>query len=317
MLEELKNLELLTPLFTILGVMLGAIMTFLTSKYLKTRETQLKISSQLIEKRIEAHEKVLSLAKSMRSTVSLDKVDAQQMFITYPMIFENQERFRDWRNTFFIISNEHSHWLGQLVSRELMLIQDYIINLDRRLERVPDQNYRAVGVLLKKDFTDLASQLEKSVLKYFDKGWKSLKIDVDVNHKLSNRISKKRIDETNLMKRHLELNRYFDKENKVIPRSDVKKYTELYNLAPNGLKLDAIKIREVPNVDKSGVEYELTYKDSEDWGKPRKFGHCDLIMGNIMFDAVDSEAQTLGVNFEAVKLLTKWIEENLEESGFD
>lgn len=317
MLHELKESGLLTPIFTVFGVALGAILTFLTSKYLKTREAQLRISGQFTEKRIEAHEQVLSLAKAMRTTVSLDKLDAQQNFITYPMLFENRERLQDWRSSFYVISNHQSHWLGRKVSQELMFIQDYLVNLERRIERLPNQNYRAVGIILKKDFTDLACELEKSVLNYFEKGWKNFKIDSDVNDKLSSKQTKKRLDDTNLMKRHLELNKYLETENKIIPRSDVRKYTELYNIAPNGLKVEIIQIKEVSNPDNSGVEYKLTYKDSEGWGKPRTFGHCNLIMGNIMFDAVDSEVRTLGVNYEAIKLLVRWIEEHLEESEFD
>jgi hypothetical protein len=36
-----------------------------------------------------------------------------------------------------------------------------------------------------------------------------------------------------------------------------------------------------------------------------------------MFDKIDKEAKTLGVNYKAIKLLTDWINENLEESIYD
>ena len=71
MIEELKNMGLVTPIFTLIGVLIGTFLSFTTAWVLKSRETRLKISSQIIEKRIEAHEKILSLAKSMRAIVCI------------------------------------------------------------------------------------------------------------------------------------------------------------------------------------------------------------------------------------------------------
>ncbi len=64
MITEINKLEVLTPLFTIFGVILGAFLTFLTSRYLKAKETKLRITGQLIQKKIESHENVLALARA-------------------------------------------------------------------------------------------------------------------------------------------------------------------------------------------------------------------------------------------------------------
>jgi len=42
-----------------------------------------------------------------------------------------------------------------------------------------------------------------------------------------------------------------------------------------------------------------------------------LILGNIRFDKVDDKASYLGITHNAMKLLTKWIDENLEPLNYD
>lgn len=317
MIENLNKTELIAPLFTLLGVLIGTILSFITSWFLKSRETKLKISTQLIEKKIEAHEKILTLAKSMRATVSLDKVNAENEYITYPLIFCDKVNFQDWRSSFFLITNEYSHWLGSNVIHEIFYIQDYITNLDKRIEKTPEENYKSIGIILKSDFVEMATNLEKNVINYFESGWKTLKIqNKKGKFKLPKKESIRRLNNSNLFKRHLEIHKYLEKEEKAIPRSEIKKNIELFNIAPNGLKIDIVYIKEIPNVDNSGVEYQLSYKDCEDYGEIIKFGKCDLILGKICFDNVDDGGKYLGVSHSALKLLTRWIEENIEEYEF-
>lgn len=318
MFEQLKEIGLLTPVFTLIGVLIGTLLTFITSWFLKSREIKLKISSQLIEKRIEAHEKILSLAKSMRATISTNKVNVENEYITYPLIFSNKESYLNWRSDFFLIANESSHWLGKEVTNELFFIQDYVTNLDKRLEKAPDKNYQAIGIILRDDFIKMATNIEKSVISFFDTGWRSLKInDKKGINKYPRKTSLKRLKEQSLFRRHLELFKYLEIEEIRTPNNQVKKTTELHNIAPNGLKTDIIKIVEVPNIDNSGVEYELSYNENEGYGKPFFFGHCDLISGKIRFDKIDKDAKIFGVDYSAMRLLVNWIEENLEELDFD
>src|SRR5690606_32564576 len=92
------------------------------------------------------------------------------------MIFADQDRYRQWRSDYFLKTNNFSHWLSPKAMDELYFIQDYLINLDKTLESIPDENYQQVGKILKADFTDMANQLEKSVVSYFEKGWSDLQV---------------------------------------------------------------------------------------------------------------------------------------------
>ncbi len=318
MFEELQRQGLLTPFFTMVGILFGAFLTFLTSWLLKSREIKLKISGQLIEKKIEAHEKILELAKAMRATVSTNKIDAEGMQITYPLIFSTKEQYQNWRSSYFLITNQYSHWLGIEVLKELFFIQDYITNLDKRLEKAPVKNYIQIGIILRHDFINMATNIEKAVIKFLGNGWRNLKIEQsNSGRKYTKKVTIKRLNKLNLFTRHLELYKYLELEKSSFPRGEIKKFTELYNIAPNGTRVDMIQLKEVPNIDNSGVVYEISYKDYEGLGKSVKFGHCELIGGRLIFDKVDREAQTIGVDYKAIKLLTKWIEENIEELYFD
>lgn len=90
------------------------------------------------------------------------------------------------------------------------------------------------------------------------------------------------------------------------------KKTFLYNLAPNGLKIDQVYLTEVPNVDNSGVDYLIEYVEDFIGNERIPIGHCELIQGNIWFDKVGNSAKTLGINFNALKLVIEWIETNIE-----
>lgn len=317
MIEILQEKNLIAPLIGLIGLILGSILTFLFSSNLKSKETKLKISEKLIDKRIDAHEQVLKLAKLMRSSHTENQFNSEKELITYPLIFLTEDNYRDWRANYFLVTNEYSHWLSISVLNELFYIQDYIINLDKTLENVHEENFKPIGIILKMDFIEMSTNLEKQVIKYFEKGWENLSIKKKGIHKLPKQESLKRLKESNFTKRHLEISKYFYKKNLSSPRTDIKPITTLSNIAPNGMKIDIIKIKEVPNIDNSGIEYELYYKDNEFDKKEIRFGTCDLILGNIQFAKVDDKARYLGINHNAMDLLIKWIDENLEPLNYD
>lgn len=313
MIELIQENNLIAPLIGLIGLIIGSILTFIFSSNLKSKETKLKISEKLIDKRIDSHEQILKLAKLMRSSHTENKFNAAKELVTYPLIFLTEENYRDWRLQFFSVTNDYSHWLSQEVLNELFYIQDYLVNLDKTLENVHPDNFKSVGIIIKMDFIDMSTNLEKKVVKYFEQGWSNLEIKKKKgNYKLPRKESLKRLKNSNFTKRHLEISKYFFEKNESSPRSDIKPITVLHNIAPNGMKIDLIKIKEVPNIDNSGVEYELYYKDREFGKEYVRFGSCDLITGFVRFDIVEDDAKYLGLSHDSLELLTKWIEENIE-----
>ena len=263
MIELLNEMNLIVPIIGIVGLVIGSILTFIFSSNLKSKETKLKISEKLIDKRIDAHEQVLKLAKLMRSSHTENLFNSAKELITYPLIFLTEDNYRDWRQNYFIITNEYSHWLSISVLNELYYIQDYIVNLDKTLENVPEDNYKAIGIILKMDFIQMSSNLEKQVVEYFERGWSNLSIKKKGSYKLPKNESLTRLGKSNFTRRYLEISKYFYEKNTSSPRTDIKPITILSNIAPNGLKIDIVKIKEIPNLDNSGIEYELYFKDHD------------------------------------------------------
>ena len=89
------------------------------------------------------------------------------------------------------------------------------------------------------------------------------------------------------------------------------KSVQLHDVAPNGLRTNIITLTEVPNADKSGVKYLIEYQEYDMEGK-FKVGRCDLTLGGAWFQEYDKSHYS-GVSYKGLKLLAKWIEENLEK----
>ena len=84
---------------------------------------------------------------------------------------------------------------------------------------------------------------------------------------------------------------------------------ELYEIAPNGTKVDVIFINKIRNIDNSGWVYEIDFQRADYMDRIR-VGIADLIMGEVEF--VESEIAD-GVSYKGLRLLSDWIEKNLEE----
>lgn len=302
---------LLSPFLSFVGVIIGAFLAFLSSSFLKKKETRLKISEKILDKKIEAHENVLELAKLLRSTLSVNAFTVEKELITYPLILHNKENYIDWKSHLYAKGNKNSHWLSESTHKELFFIQDYFVNLDNTLENVPDENMKMVAIILRNDIINLSTNLEKSIIEYFDNGWKDLRItSKKKKFKYDSKIALNRLKNYNYSKRHLEISKYFYEKKTTFPATDIKPITILFDVAPNGLKVNIIKIKEIPNLDNSGVEYELFFKDFEYDEHFIRFGTCDLISSKIRFQ----NEKIIDIPNEVLILLNSWIEENQELS---
>jgi len=309
--------ELIAGIFVLSGVFVGAICTFIFTFVkdiiINRYNVKNKIRQQLIEKRLEAYDKIMLLTKEMRVTFNTYQLNSENEYKTYPLIFTDKNQYDKWRATFTYICNEYSHWLNKEVIHEIYYVQDYICNLDKRLKDINEDNYVAIGIIVKPDFLNMSNWLEEAILSFYEKGWAKFKIrDKYKRHKLPINITKKRLNNSDMMKRHLDIDKYRYHEAKGLPNENVKKNTELCNIAPNGMKTDIITLEEVPNCDNSGVEYKISYESHEGFGDKVVVGYCDLIMGNICFNSNSSEVKYLGVSHDAILLLCKWIDEHME-----
>lgn len=92
---------------------------------------------------------------------------------------------------------------------------------------------------------------------------------------------------------------------KLIPTMNV---VELFERAPNGLKLNHLLLTKVSNEDKSDFDYIIEYVDFCD-NRKMLIGKFDLILGHVMF----FQTKASGVPHGALRLLANWINENREQ----
>ena len=75
--EYIKNIlsDNIVAVFALLGTIIGASLTFLSSWFLAGRETKLRLREKLLDRRIEAHEQIILLTPTIRTMISLFRQD--------------------------------------------------------------------------------------------------------------------------------------------------------------------------------------------------------------------------------------------------
>lgn len=84
---------------------------------------------------------------------------------------------------------------------------------------------------------------------------------------------------------------------------------ELFNIAPNGMKTEYLILTKFLNIDGSDFDYKVEYIDTFEENHTTLVGTFSLNLGYIVF----AETKGIGIPAGAIKLLTQWIEDNLED----
>ena len=157
--------------------------------------------SKLIERRIAAHEKVISLAIEMRVMVSIGTTDTHGQLQRAPQVLISKEQFEYWFTRFTQLTMEGTSWLTVETKREVNFAQDYLVTLHMHLKSIPSEEYLRIGELIRQDFIDLSSSLEKTAFDFFQQGIHKLKLDsLNKHHKYKRLETERRLNETALLR---------------------------------------------------------------------------------------------------------------------
>lgn len=109
----------------------------------------------------------------------------------------SHESFDDFLLKFSQTGANDSTWLSTEVTRELYLVQDYFINLYEFLRDVKPDKFPEIGRIIRQDFIDFSSSLEKLAFAFFAKDLTKMKLnDLNQWHKYPIKTTQKRLDET-------------------------------------------------------------------------------------------------------------------------
>lgn len=157
-----------SAIFGLLGVFLGGSLSFFANWAMKNREYSLRIWDRLIDRRIKAHENLIAIAIEMRVMVALGGKEKDGEIARAPQVLLSKDEFVRWFVRFTQLTQEGNTWLTTKAKRELNFAQDYLITLHTHLASAPSENYLAIGQVIRMDFINLSSSLEKAAYDYFE-----------------------------------------------------------------------------------------------------------------------------------------------------
>ena len=166
-----------SAMFALAGALGGGILSFVGALLLKRREFNLAMSAKLLERRISAHERVMALAIEMRVMTALGGESDTGEIRRAPQIMMSREVFEDWFTRFTQLCMEGTSWLSTETKREVNLVQDYLVTLHMYLQGVSSGDFPRLGEIIRQDFVDLSSSLERRAFRFFERGIRKLRLD--------------------------------------------------------------------------------------------------------------------------------------------
>lgn len=189
-----------TAIFALLGIVVGGLLGILGNIFLSEKELRLRLLEKTLSRRIEAHESIIELSKSLRAVHGLDHLDADGELARFTAIMRTRAEFEQWWQYFYETFFRSSTWLSTNVNRELNLFQDYLVNLRRYTVNATDEQMVAIGQIIRQDFVDFSSSIETKAFQYISKDLKKLIFnDLSEHHKYPLEETKERLAKTAMM----------------------------------------------------------------------------------------------------------------------
>jgi hypothetical protein len=194
-----------SAIFALAGALGGGALSAATAFLVKRREFDLALTEKLFERRISAHEKVIEIATEMRVMSPLSGRGEDGEVRRAPHVMLSRDSFDAWLASFTQRSMAGTSWLSTKAKRELNFVQGYLLSLHTYLAAVPNERYPQLGALIRQDFIDLSSSLEKQAFEFFRTGVRQLQLhSLDEWHKYELKETQRRLGQTALAK-HFEL----------------------------------------------------------------------------------------------------------------
>ncbi len=191
-----------SAVFGLLGALGGGILSFIASLLLKRRDFSLLLRSKIVDRQIAAHERILKLAQDMRVMVSTGTQGKDGEILRGPRILLSKSEFEGWFTRFTEQQLEGYTWLTTETKREVAFVQDYLATLHMHLADVPSEKYFDLAQVIRQDFIDLSSSLEKAAFSFFSTGIHRAKPDsLSAWHKYKRSVTERRLMNTALLQK--------------------------------------------------------------------------------------------------------------------
>lgn len=162
---------LISGVFTIMGVVVGGLVTGGVTWVTMEREYSLNGWEKILERRITAHESVFIFVDKLRNKVTGAQVNPDGVLICYPESMESLEDFKLLQGNLNEFVKKKQIWLSPDVKKEANFIRDYLISIGAFLmeyDFLPDECLKDIGKVIHEDFSDLATSLEGRAYEFFE-----------------------------------------------------------------------------------------------------------------------------------------------------
>lgn len=195
-----------SAIFALAGVLSGALITGAISYLLKTKETRLRLTEKVLDRKLGAHERVIDIANLLRSMVIIGGDDNDGELKRTPMILKNRKNMDDFMAEFMKMQTEADRWLSARVKREISLFIDYFVNVYEHFRYSTDESIQEAGVFVRNDFIDFSLRIENVAHEFFNNDLLKLRFKTDRDwHKYPKEKTFRELDKTEFFKRKDEI----------------------------------------------------------------------------------------------------------------
>ncbi len=168
------------PLTTLVAVVIGGLMTLASNYLLKKREIRLQLAQNLMKKKIDAYDELLSHVRFGNLLAASESGDGS--LVKYPVIFQDENGFEEWECKFIITVRRVFHLIDADTYEACFAFQNYLLNLDKltgglkgttAIKRITPE----LGAKLLPDFKMYIGRIENCCYHFYRKGIYSLRIN--------------------------------------------------------------------------------------------------------------------------------------------
>lgn len=192
------------------GILLGSVLTYFSQNMLLRKKTVLKFAEKVIDKRLEAYDKIYIVIKKLRimTQVGYEKNEnPNELIVRKPMILSDYNTLSMFITEMNNVYSQYSQWYDIELTRTYYFYQDYIINCSSYYASLTD-NIEEFSISLKTDFIELGLMFDKAILNFYTKDLYKInkKVDSYKWHKLKKAETIKLLENTVLFRKYLKSN---------------------------------------------------------------------------------------------------------------
>ncbi len=182
---------------------------FISQQYelrIRKKDIYFRLWEKVLDRRIQSHEQIIQLSKSLRQMHLLGYDEETKEVIRVPVMLTSKEDFEKWFNYFPEIITQNSTWLTITVTRELNLLQDYMVNLHHCVIKANPDNLPKLGNIIRDDFIQFSTRIEKLSFEFFSQDLSKLQLnDLDEWHKYQIEETRDKLKDTILFSKSSEI----------------------------------------------------------------------------------------------------------------